>query len=545
MNPVHWIQSFMEHLYYLLPLVVHAALPFLEVPLEVKSMLQQPLPSQLQQLQPFAWLLGVLVALALGSYCLDSKNSMCFFPGTPYFYRVIQCNLKSLLSPTEYFPDAMPKGDMTAIRDWALQHELPEDKSSHFWYKDLTGEEKAAFDRCAASPVVNRMFRSLFSSNHYCLDTLPGMNEVYVTGPARQEEAANSDHVFYTRHVDGPFGFVPFVSVYRCIVGLDRNMMITTHFPLAGISHNACEGDVLAFDFNREVHYITRDDTKREESDKFRVTLKLHYCIYPRVLRPLGWLMGWLNTRYNMSFRALFLKTIAPQTLYEHFLAWNVNFNTFLFDRIETLLGLRNLAYLFFVSVLWQVTGVYEVFFVLTSFVHYFRYISTFYIRRGIDFGSFKRDVLLFKSIALAQLIYHYLFPSTQVFQLDFVSLAMIVTGYTISSLATLAIGVDRTYFAAELGLVPMKWINRFPYGYIPHPMIMSQVFALLGFYKAAHFREEWPYVVPIHIALYLVHMAQEHFDIYVRYADSPVNSGNPNVSSNHHVHGNKAIKQA
>ena len=45
---------------------------------------------------------------------------------------------------------------------------------------------------------------------------------------------------------------------------------------------------------------------------QFRVVLKLHYCIYPRVLAPIGWLMSFLNVRYNMSFRALFLKTIHP-----------------------------------------------------------------------------------------------------------------------------------------------------------------------------------------------------------------------------------------
>jgi hypothetical protein len=50
---------------------------------------------------------------------------------------------------------------------------------------------------------------------------------------------------------------------------------------------------------------------------------------------------------------------------------------------------------------------------------------------------------------------------------------------------------------------------------YIPHPMIVSQVWALLGFFKATHFRTEWPYVVPIHILLYLIHMMQEILDIY------------------------------
>jgi hypothetical protein len=84
------------------------------------------------------------------------------------------------------------------------------------------------------------------------------------------------------------------------------------------------------------VHHITCDESKRAESDKFRVTLKLHYCVYPRILAPLGWLMTWLNTRYNIAFRALFLKTIKPANAMEHFLAWNVTFNTDLFNGLET-----------------------------------------------------------------------------------------------------------------------------------------------------------------------------------------------------------------
>ena len=56
---------------------------------------------------------------------------------------------------------------------------------------------------------------------------------------------------------------------------------------------------------------------------------------------------------------------------YEHFLAWNVTFNTNLFDRIETyisniifikiysFLGQRNFIYLFSVLALWRATGTY------------------------------------------------------------------------------------------------------------------------------------------------------------------------------------------
>ena len=131
------------------------------------------------------------------------------------------------------------------------------------------------------------MFRSLFTASTYAVVPVEGMNEVYVTGPARFNDVANSDNVFYTRHVDGPLSFMPFVSVYRCIVGMDWNEMVTTHFPLADVSNNACEGDVIGFDFNREVHYITRDEERAGESDDFRVVLKLHYCVYPRLLAPI------------------------------------------------------------------------------------------------------------------------------------------------------------------------------------------------------------------------------------------------------------------
>jgi hypothetical protein len=120
------------------------------------------------------------------------------------------------------------------------------------------------------------------------------------------------------------------------------------------VDTNALEGDVLGFDFNREVlemlriftlsvnmsslkvHHLSRDESRRAESDDYRVTLKLHYCMYPRILLPLGKLLYFLNESYNATFRALFLKTINPQTLYEHFLAWNVVINTTIFNGMET-----------------------------------------------------------------------------------------------------------------------------------------------------------------------------------------------------------------
>jgi hypothetical protein len=128
--------------------------------------------------------------------------------------------------------------------------------------------------------------------------------------------------------------------------------------------------------------------------------------------------------------------------------------------------GQRNVIYLSFASLLWWCTGSYDWFLLSTSFVHYIRYIQTYYFRGDIDYGAFKRDVLLFKCISIGQVIGHYLFPHQPLtFQVDPISIAMIVIGYAVSVKATAALGVERTYFGAELGKCEEKWITEFPYG--------------------------------------------------------------------------------
>lgn len=210
----------MEHCYYLLPLCVHITLPFIAVHSNIKLVLESPIPSEIQQLHVFAWLVAPLLIFALGSYCLDSKNGFCFFPGVPYYNRVIRCNIAY---PSE---GESRQEDLKTIRAWVMAQDPPESKSSHWWFSQLNPEVKSAFARCANSSQIIGMFRTLFGEKHYALDIVSGMNEIYVSGPSRFNEASNSDNVFYTRHVDGPWGFVPFVSVYRCIVGMDNNQMV-------------------------------------------------------------------------------------------------------------------------------------------------------------------------------------------------------------------------------------------------------------------------------------------------------------------------------
>eukprot|EP00467_Chlorarachnion_reptans_P026168 CAMPEP_0114493386 /NCGR_PEP_ID=MMETSP0109-20121206/4080_1 /TAXON_ID=29199 /ORGANISM="Chlorarachnion reptans, Strain CCCM449" /LENGTH=100 /DNA_ID=CAMNT_0001670331 /DNA_START=297 /DNA_END=596 /DNA_ORIENTATION=+ len=99
----------------------------------------------------------------------------------------------------------------------------------------------------------------------------------------------------------------------------------------------------------------------------------------------------------------------------------------------------------------------------------------------------------------------------------------MAAIGYTTSAMATAALGMERTYFGIELGLCKFEYTSAWPYGPglggllpgIPHPMIVGQVFAMLALYSVDAFRTDYPFLIPGHIVLYLLHMFQEIFDFH------------------------------
>jgi hypothetical protein len=86
------------------------------------------------------------------------------------------------------------------------------------------------------------------------------------------------------------------------------------------------------------------------------------------------------------------------------------------------------------------------------------------------------------------------------------------VVGFSITILATMQLGMVRTYFGSELGLVKPQWINGFPYNTIPHPMIVGQLFAYSTI--LLWFQDEMPLetvaLVCGHMACYILHMVQE-----------------------------------
>jgi hypothetical protein len=84
--------------------------------------------------------------------------------------------------------------------------------------------------------------------------------------------------------------------------------------------------------------------------------------------------------------------------------------------------------------------------------------------------------------------------------------------GFAITILATARLGMVRTYFGTELNFVKPQWIEGFPYGTIPHPMIVGQIFAFAAilFWWRNEISKENTVLLCAHISCYTVHMVQE-----------------------------------
>ena len=392
----------------------------------------------------------------------------------------------------------------------------PSDRTTHWWSTELPAGPNEAFVNIANSKEIDGAFREIFPEDNYEVECIEGMNEIYVA--CQSGNKANSDTVFYMNHVDGPYGIFPLVHVYRCMLGATPNGQIETIFPMAGkddrVRYTLSTGDIVGFDFHRELHRIGHVPGAPENTN-IRGCMKLHYIIYPRVLGPIGRLLGRMTVHYNSNFRALFLATITPGSILAKVMAEFVLLGTLIFNNWEKYVGWANVCYLTFMGTCALFTQSYSTFFFATSFYHYFVYAATYHQRTNIAFGAFKRDALLYKSLALTQAFIQYVYRFDYSAP-DFVSLGLIALGFGLAAMATKALGVDRTYFGWELGEITGGYVSSgFPYGVIPHPMIVGGIIGWLGIHKLDAFREAWPMYVPLHVCLYICHAAQEHLSVH------------------------------
>ena len=331
-----------------------------------------------------------------------------YFPWENQKSRVLHCKLTN---------ENYSLNTLSSIREWVIKQDPSVNTSTHWWYKDLPEDTKGFFNNITNNKKITEMLKGLHGCNTI-VDVLHDMNEIYVSPPSNNNKnfkKNSSDNIFYTRHIDGPFFTIPFASCYRVIVGLDNNKEIMTVFDMTDEKYIIKTGDVVGFDFNRECHYILpiiwyKEDTEKAEAStnkRYRVILKIHYCVYPYWAIVFGFILSKLSIMYNKLFRDLFLFTIMPQCKYTKYLANLMIMSTKTYHDIEYYIGNNNIQYTILLQYISCNTH-YAVFLFGTSFIHYIRWIDTAYQGDVIN-NIFKRDFYFYKFLYMLQIVHMYL----------------------------------------------------------------------------------------------------------------------------------------
>ena len=396
--------------------------------------------------------------------------------------------------------------DLDEIREWVRVSQPNLSQSTHWWQHDLSEKPRQAFDRMSRNVELMSMIRR-FHGPGYVVEPVYGMNELYVTGPSK---ASTSDTVFYMGHVDGPWAVFPGARLYRCMVAASPNAEVTTHYPMSGTDYDKPEGfrletgDAVAFDFNRELHYITREPSPHQSEP--RVNLKLHFVAYPSSLPWYGKLLAKLTTDYDVRARNLFLQTIDPNSVWQKLKTKWVLGWTKIFEWAVRYVGWTNLAYVLLMGAISWGLGDSRWFVATTSFVHYGIYLGTFREKSPVAFGIFQRNAVFFKGLALVQLFWLYAMH----FSANWLSLGIVACGFSLATYATAVLGVNRTYFSAELGFDPPTVITRFPYGIVPHPMVLGAMLGISGMWLVPGLRASHAWLLAGHLICYSAVLLQE-----------------------------------
>ena len=194
-------------------------------------------------------------------------------------------------------------------------------KTTHEYEYDQCQEIKNAISDIKYGKIYDTIC-SAYPNRH--VETVDPMNELYISaigGPG-------SDRVFETPHLDGPFWFLFGCTVLRCVFAIQGNQSIVTEFPSENVSVALKTGQFVAFDYNRDVHYIRQESGEMCDDD--RMVLKLHYIVVSKYT-PKIWIKmcKLMNSKYNDFMRFLFLRSQrVDQRMDAKILASFINFFT-------------------------------------------------------------------------------------------------------------------------------------------------------------------------------------------------------------------------
>jgi hypothetical protein len=295
---------------------------------------------------------------------------------------------------------------------------------------------------------------------------------------SRRSVPRGSDAIFEAPHVDGPFGFIaPLCRMKRCLTGIVvRGSPITTHFPLDGSSHVLKEGEMLCFDYNQDHHYVSGNS-----SESLRVVAKTHVALAP--LESLLPFCVAIHCYYNSRARELFNATLQNKSVAGELQAFVANIGPFV-TRLDLRLGFVDFILALYLaarakraeqtgaeSFLSAISPAYGAFLCATLL---------FGNRGGLGARAFARSA---RTLKLAQTAATTLALRRAPSHLQIAA----ALGHALSLWAYTMLGDERTYYGAELGVVPRSFESRGPYAFVSHPMLIGSLLPLLS--VAAHAR--------------------------------------------------------
>jgi len=172
-----------------------------------------------------------------------------------------------------------------------------------------------------------------------------------------------------------------------------------------------------------------------------------------------------------------------------------------------------NLYYLLPLIILSYYTK-YSIFLIGTSFIHYIRYIVTYYYRNNADYIKFKKEIITYNTISYLQLYILYLksYKNVQEILLNKYTIIFIIFGNILSIYYIYLSGIDVCCLGIELGYVT-KRITKFSLN-----PILLQLIILYLMNNNYIFYTNWSYLAHAHMMFYIVHFIQHYLNIYIEY---------------------------
>lgn len=339
------------------------------------------------------------------------------------------------------------------------------------------------------------------------------MDELYLSAPKHGE---GSDKVFITPHIDGFFGWMPFMTAFRCVYGLTGPHETVTLQPMRGMDEyeiNLSPGRFTCFDYNREVHWIEHREEEDASNHSERMVLKLHFYEYPKLLTRFAKAFGDLNAQYNFFARRMFLVSQFPDRSWiSKQVGRVINAITLYGGNAESWFGYMNMG---IVLLLLTAVAFRPHAALATAGSAYLVIYLLGFIFRSAPFGMFMRDCIAFKSFGMALLGYVYLTESIK-FGWNVLSLATAAAGFGMAAVSYWELGPTLSFYGMEFGVVDAGDVDTTLHHTVANPMIIGSIFGLCGLRLHPQFGRKFHKTFVLQVALYVTLLAAEKYDIFV-----------------------------